>query len=202
MLHITIDETLFDRIGEMMGATDREIDAARTSSLRKMRKRTETHIKRRAAKILGIPQKALAGRFFSNFIEPGGDALKVWIGAWNIEPNSIGTPKIYGTPGKSGGVRVGRRSYPGAFLAKIYTEEVKTWIRLRSSHFDQALYPTGLQHGSQASKGQGRFPVVRAAIPIGEVISTVLDQDGPLFEEDFEKVFINELNYQVNVKRS
>lgn len=199
MLQIHIDETIFDRLGEMVGATEDQISAARTSALRKMRSRTETHIKRRVAKTLGIPQRVLTGRFFSRALEAGDDTLKVWIGAWNVSPSAIGTPKIYGKPGKSGGVRVGRRSYPGAFVAKIYSNEAKIWIRLRSKHFDPALYPTAVASGGNG--GGGRFPVVQAAIPIEAVVKDVLDQDSPLIEADFEKLFINELNYQVNVKR-
>ncbi|KJS00890.1 MAG: hypothetical protein VR65_10815 [Desulfobulbaceae bacterium BRH_c16a] len=201
MLQLTIDHSLLDHLAKMAGAADFQAEAARTSTLRKMRRRIETYIKRRAAKSLRIPQKALEGRFFSTSLEPGADTLRVWIGTWDISPYSIGSPAVYGIPGKSGGVRVGRRLYPGAFLAKIYTTEEKVWIRLHSKHYSPELYPTRHRPGDRGwTEHRGRFPVVRAAVPVDSVIRDVISQDGEILAREFEKVFMQELNYQVNVK--
>ena len=202
MLGIAIDNAPLDEMIDALGATDKEAEAARTSTLRKIRKRIETRVKRQAAKKLRIPQRAIGDRFFSNRIEPGDDVLKLWIGTWNLSPFSIGMPTAYGVPGKSGGVRVGRRTYPGAFLGRIYSGQTKVWIRLGSKHFSRDLYPTRYRPGDRFGDPslRGRFPVVRAAVPIDGVIEEVLDQEGDAIAADFERVFFQELNYQVNVK--
>lgn len=201
MLRLTIDQDLLDRRIDLTGATDLQIEAARTSALRKMRKRIETHIRQRAAKSLRIPQKAIGNRFFSNALNPRDEELKVWIGTWSVSPHSIGSPSVYGVPGISGGVRVGSRLYPGAFPAKIYSTEEKVWIRLHSKHFSPEIYPTAYRPGDRGwTSHRGRFPVVRAAVPIDAVIRDVISQDGEILAREFEKVFLQELNYQVNVK--
>lgn len=201
MFNLDIDPNIFDQMSAMIGASAEQVDAARTSTLRKMRKRFETHVKRRAAKSLRIPQKALEGRFYSRAINQGDDTLRIWIGTWNISPYAIGSPNVYGTPGKSGGVKVGRLSHPGAFLAKIYSAQENVWIRLRSKHYSPELYPTKRRPGDRGVSGmRGRFPVVRAAVQIDAVIRDVLMQDGDSMAQEFEKVFGQELNYQVNVK--
>lgn len=200
MISIDVDSSALEVIAQQMAATDSQVVAARTSALRKMRKRVEKKIKRAAAKKAKIPQKALGDRFFSENIQPGDDELKVWVGAWYISPFSIGAISPYGVPGKSGGVRAGRRRYKGAFLQKIYNDTTKIWIRLRSKHYSPDLYPTNGRPGDRGLARDSRFPVVRAAIPVDEILEKVLEQNGPEFEKDFIKLFGQELNYQVFVK--
>jgi len=201
MFTINVDQPLLDSRADLVGATDAQIEAARTAALREMRKRIETHIKRRAAKALKISQKSLEGRFHSSSVEPGDEELQVWVGTWNVSPYAIGSPRVYGVPGKSGGVKVGSRLHPGAFLAKIYSGQENVWIRLYSQHYNPELYPTKYRPGDRgASELRGRFPVVRASVPIDAVVQDVIMQDGELLAKEFEKVFLQQLNYQVNVK--
>ncbi len=196
MLAIAINQELLDRRADIAGATDRQIEAARTSALRKMRKRIETTVKRRVATRERIPQRALEGRFFSNNVQPGDDELQVWIGTWSISPFAIGNPVQ-----NARGVRAARKSYPGAFIASIYGGVNKVWIRLYSKHYDPNLYPTKYRPGDRGlGSNTGRFPVVRAAIPIDDTVKTVLEMESESIARDFEKVFLAELNYQVNVK--
>lgn len=184
-----------------MSATTGQVEAARTSALRKMRKRLETRIKQKAARALRIPQRAIAGRFFSNGVTPGDDELRIWVGTWDVSPLSIGAPSVYGIPGISGGVRVGRRSYRGAFMGEIYSGTTKVWIRLHSPHYSPELYPTNTRPGDRgASELRGRFPVVRAAVPIDGVIRDIIEKDGEEMAQEFVTVFAQELNYQVTVK--
>lgn len=196
MFTLQIDTDLLQKGAALVGATEKQLEAATTSTLRKVKKRIETRIKRRAAKELRIPQRAIGDRFFSNNINPGESVLKVWIGTWAVSPYSIGSPAQ-----TLRGVRVGRRSYPGAFLANIYTTQEKVWIRLHSPHYSPDLYPTKYRSGDRGLAGlRGRFPVVRAAVPIDGVVSDVVELEGDAIMEDFEKLFLQELNYQVNVK--
>lgn len=201
MFEVTVDDSALQQFAGIAEATDKQMEAARTSALRKMRKKVETLVIRAAAQKLRIPQKALKDRFFSNNIEPGDDELNVWIGTWAISPFSIGSVSAYGVPGKSGGVRAGRRNYPGAFLASIYTGETKVWIRLHSKNYSPELYPTQYRPGDRGlGELRGRFPVIRAAVPIDAVMREVLERDGDEIAREFEKIFARELNYQVNVR--
>ncbi len=201
MLTFDVDTSVFDRVIGRIDATTGQIEQARTSALRKMRSRFETMVKKAAAKKLRMPQKAISDRFFSNRIEPGDDELRLWVGTWAVSPFSIGSVSLYGVPGKTGGVKAGRRTYRGAFLASIYTGQEKVWIRLHSQHYAPELYPTQHRPGDNGLAGmRGRFPVVRAAVPIDEVIAGVLEQEGDAMLAEFEKVFAQELNYYANVK--
>lgn len=195
MLEFDVDTSAIDEIARRMAATDGQVELARTSALRKVNKRLETSLKRLTAKALRIPVRSIGDRFFSNSIAPGDDELRVWIGTWDVSPYSIGTPAQ-----NSRGVRVGQRSYPGAFLAKIYGQQ-KVWIRLHSKHYAPDLYPTRYRPGDRGGSDlRGRFPVVRAAVPIDSVMRDLLAKEGPDIATEFAKVFAQELNYQVFVK--
>ena len=49
---------------------------------------------------------------------------------------------------------------------------------------------------------KGRFPVVRAAIPIEEDVKQVLESSEDDLGKKYEEFFARELNYQVNVKKA
>jgi hypothetical protein len=77
------------------------------------------------------------------------------------------------------------------------------WIRLRSKHYSPELYPTKRRPGDRGLGDQGlrgRFPVVRAAVPIDEVLERVVDRDGDAISEEFLKVLTQELNYYTNIR--
>jgi len=202
-LFLDLDQTVFEQISAIANATAEQIEKARLSTMRKMGKRIETIVKRQVGKALRIPQKSIENRFFAESLNPGDEALKVWIGTWSLSPFSIGTPSVYGLPGKSGGVRAGNyRNYPGAFMAKIYANRDQIWIRLGSPHFSAEMYPTRHRPGDRGlGELRGRFPVVRAAVPIDNAIRSVLDTHKDEFLVDFGKVFSGELNYFVNIKK-
>jgi hypothetical protein len=203
MVDVQVDQAAIREVIRQFGSTPGQVDQARASALRKMRKRIETAVKRAAAKGLRLPQKALGGRFFSNAIKKGDDVLKVWIGTYPVSPFDLGAVRLYGVPGKTGGVKAGRRTYRGAFLASIYTARQKVWIRLHSRHYSPELYPTLRRPGDRGlgdQGGRGRFPVVRAAVPIDAVLEQVVDRDGPSILAEFERVFVQELNYYTNIR--
>jgi len=205
MIDVSVDPAAVQEVIRRFGSTIDQVELARASALRKMRKRVETAVKRAASKELGMPQKALGGRFFSNKIKKGDDVLKVWIGTQPVSPFKLGAVGVFGEPGRPfSGVMVGKRKYRGAFLASIYTSRQKIWIRLNSKFYSPELYPTMKRSGDRGLSDdpslKGRFPVVRAAVPIDEVLEAVVDRDGDTILADFEKVFIQELNYYTNVK--
>jgi len=197
MVDIQIDQSALKEVIQRFQSTPEQMEMARASALRKMRTRIETPIKREAAKALRIPQKALKPRFYSSKVKRGDDELKVWIGTQPMSPFQIGNVRPYGKPGKTGGVKAGRRTYRGAFLASIYAGRQKVWIRLSSKHYQPDLYPTS--KGGSSSRSE-RFPVIRAAVVIDEVMEQVVERDGNEILSQFERVFLQELNYYTNVR--
>ena len=200
-LQLKVDKTAFDQIAGASQATEQQVTQAVTNSLRKLGKHIATIIKRETAKEARVPQKALGRRIYASPVNAGDSKMTVWVGTYAIEAVNVGTPTVYGVPGKSGGVKVGRMKYPGAFIAQIYTADKKVWIRKGSKHFSSDLYPTKRRGGSRLSAGlSGRFPVVRAAIPVDAIVERVFSENSAEFGDFFSKTFARELNFQVNVK--
>ena len=200
-LQLKVDKTAFDQIAGASQATEQQVTQAVTNSLRKLGKHIATIVKRETAKEARVPQKALGRRIYASPVNAGDSKMTVWVGTYAIEAVNVGTPTVYGVPGKSGGVKVGRMRYPGAFIAQIYTADKKVWIRKGSKHFSSDLYPTKRRGGSRLSAGlSGRFPVVRAAIPVDAIVERVFSENSAEFGGFFSKTFARELNFQVNVK--
>jgi hypothetical protein len=200
-LQLKVDKTAFDQIAGASQATEQQVTQAVTNSLRKLGKHIATIVKRETAKEARVPQKALGRRIYASPVNAGDSKMTVWVGTYAIEAVNVGTPTVYGVPGKSGGVKVGRMKYPGAFIAQIYTADKKVWIRKGSKHFSSDLYPTKRRGGSRLSAGlSGRFPVVRAAIPVDAIVERVFSENSAEFGDFFSKTFARELNFQVNVK--
>lgn len=200
-LQLKVDKTAFDQIAGASQATEQQVAQAVTNSLRKLSKHISTIVKRETAKEARVPQKALGRRIYASPVNAGDSKMTVWVGTYAIEAVNVGTPTVYGVPGKSGGVKVGRMRYPGAFIAQIYTADKKVWIRKGSKHFSSDLYPTKRRGGSRLSAGlSGRFPVVRAAIPVDAIVERVFSENSAEFGDFFSKTFARELNFQVNIK--
>jgi hypothetical protein len=86
-------------------------------------------------------------------------------------------------------------------MAKIYTSRDHVWIRVHSPHYSADLYPTRYRPGDRGlGELAGRFPVVRAAVPIDDTIRSVVGDMEKDFSADFEKTFFGELNYFANIR--
>lgn len=200
MINIGLDTRQLDEIAKKLAGTEEQICSARTRALRKTAMHVRTLVKKAVASRERIPQKAIASRFIIPRMPKGADEITVWMGTWNVSPFAIGQPTQTRL-----GVRAGRRSYRGAFLKKIYTGTEKVWIRLRSPHYSPDLYPTQKQHhagyrGNLAPGQTGRFPVVKAAIPIDQTVNDVVDKNADAIQAEFLKKFEQELNYEVFFK--
>lgn len=203
MLTLGIDRGLLDARADLAAAADNQIEAARAGAFKKMKARLNTRLKRRVAAKLNIPQKALNNRLFTSQVAFGDDEMKVWFGTYAVSPFSVGNPVSYGKDFVSGGVRVGRyRSYRGAWLGWANGRSREVWMRLESKHYSRELYPTTPfpAGGMSLPRMKGRFPVVKAAIPIRDEIEAMMNEEQDDIMADFAKVFLQELNYQVNVK--
>ncbi|MBU1234873.1 MAG: phage tail protein [Proteobacteria bacterium] len=201
MIEFDFDAAQLEAAAEGLNGSREQIEAARARALRKTGQRFSTAVKREVAKRERMPQKAIADRFFISRVANGDDEVTIWIGTFDVDPFSIGKPSQ-----TASGVKVGRRSYQGAFLGTIYTAREKVWIRLRSPHYSPELYPTRKQHHSgyrgdlSAGEFGHRFPVVKAAVPIDETVNGVAAQKEGEMGEEFLKIFKQELNYEIFIK--
>lgn len=200
MITIDFDKANLEAIAAGLNGTREQIEAARVRALRKTATHIRTLVKREVAKKERMPQKAIGNRFFISRVAKGDDEISVWIGTQDVSPFAVGTPSQSAT-----GVRVGRRTYRGAFLGTIYTAREKVWIRLRSDHFSPDLYPTKKQHhsgyrGNLSASQFNRFPVVKAAIPIESTVKSVVDRNDEAISTEFLKKFKQELTYEIFVK--
>lgn len=196
LLRIDIDQKALERMTAVSEATERQIEAARLSALRKVRAPIRDAIKKQASRDLRIPQYSIDDRFYYSDVPEGAEEMKVWIGTWAVSLFSAGQPKQ-----NKVGVSVGRLRYPGAFISRIYSANEQVWIRLHSKHYNPELYPTRHRPGDRGLEElRGRFPVVRAAIKIDAIVARVLEREGEGFRQKFMQIFAHELNYQVNIK--
>lgn len=199
MIRATVDQASVAAVIRQLGSTPEQVREATSSALRKMRSRVQVAVRRLAAKELRMPQKGISRRFFSDPVKKGGQQMKIWIGTQPVSPFDLGSVRAYGVVGRTGGVKAGRRTFRGAFLASIYSGRQKPWIRLGSRHYTPDLYPTQKRPGDRGGK-DGRFPVIRAAVPIDEIMERVVDQYAPHILDDYERILLQELNYFTNVR--
>lgn len=194
MLGLEMEHSAIDKMAAALNATDDHIESAIARSLNRFRSEVfEKRVKQQVAAKERMPQYAIADRFFSDAVKPGDDELKMWVGTWAVEPFSMGTPSQ-----TASGVSAGKRSYPGAFIAKIYTGTDKVWIRLHSTHYSPELYPTKYRPGDRGLIDySNRFPVVKAAVPIDGTVEAVIDQEGASLAKEFEAILAEELSKEV-----
>ncbi len=198
-LDVQFDKAIEDALIAGLVAMPRRIKFARARALRKTGIFVRKQIRREAAKALNMPQKAISDRFFLSRIRPDDDTARLYIGTWNVDPRSLGTPAQTALE-----VQVGRRFYRGAFLAAIYSGQEKVWIRRKSKYYSAALYPVrkriSPRTGGMPAELRNRFPVIRAAVPIDAVLAKVVRRDEGEISSRFRKVLLQEINYEVNVR--
>lgn len=176
-----------------------QVAVARTRAIRETLKSVRTKIKKEAAKVLKVPQKALTPRMFISKLKNGEAKGKLWAGTWYISPYAIGKP----SQGKTGVTGVRGRRYRGAFLKKIYGGQENIWIRRSSKRFDANLYPgrRGKAGSNSLPAGlRGRFPVVKAAIPIEEAMGKTFDRNENEIRQDFYRKLRREINYALHIE--
>ncbi len=198
-LSLEVEKGQLDQFAAAMGATEAQIKKARSAALRELRGTIETGLKRKIAKEERIPQRALGDRLFFSKVGQNDGTMKVWVGTWKISPFSIASPRQ-----REKGVSVGKRQYPGAFIAAIYSSQEKVWIRLRSPHYSPELYPVKQNSSGSFDEPElrGRFPVVRAAIPIDVHVEAFFNEQESILADRFETVFEQKLSSFVQQGKS
>lgn len=194
MIKIEIDDDDIERTAaEFATATAKMVKAARLRALRKTVRWFGGQILRVVAKKERMPLRALHNRVFVHQVKPDAESASVFIGTAPVDVTRFGNPVQ--TPK---GVRVGRQSYRGAFLGRVYTGQEKVWIRQASRFHDPARYPTIRRSGDRGAFSDaslmGRFPVVRAAVPINEAVESVAG----MLESDVRPRFLNDFRHELN----
>ncbi|WP_028579433.1 hypothetical protein [Desulfogranum japonicum] len=197
-LQLAVDKKRLDKVAAAIEATEAQIKQARSATLRQLQTTIETGLKQRISKAERIPQRALGERLFFSSVGKDDGTMKVWVGTWDISPFAIGSPQQ-----NAKGVTVAGRKYPGAFLASIYSAQEKVWIRLHSPHYSPDLYPTSSRKGDRFDTQpelRGRFPVVRAAIPIATHVEEFFSEQEAFLADQFTVKFERNLNYFVKLQ--
>ncbi len=198
MIRIDIEESAIDAEVARFTATVEQAETARLRALRKTAKWMSKKVIQAVAKKERMPQRALHNRVFVSKIGRGATEADVFIGTMPVDATRIGRPVQTGS-----GVKVGRQSHPGAFVGRIYTGKEKVWIRLGSKYYDPARYPTRHRKGDRFGGNPsllGRFPVVKAAVPINDTVEEVVEMFEADVPAEFFKHLRHELNYEANVR--
>ncbi len=200
MIKIEIsDDDVERQAAEFVTLMAKDVEKARARALRKTSKWFGGVILRAVAKKERMPLRALQNRVFVHAVKPGASSAFVFIGTAPVDATRIGSPVQ-----NRQGVRLGRQSFRGAFLGRIYSGKTKVWIRQGSKFYDPARYPTRHRAGDRGASSDpglmGRFPVVRAAVPINETVYEAADRLAGEVGARFMTDFRHELNYEANVR--
>lgn len=180
----------------------RRVTIAGSRAIRGTLSWVRTRIRREAAKSLNVPQRALQSRLVTSRVKNGDIEGKLWAGTWMLSPFSVGKPR----QGKRGVVGVRGRSYLGAFIARVYPQELgrdNIWIRTNSKHFNPALFP-GVAKKSRTTVPdhlRHRFPVAKAAIEIKPTMEQVFKRDESEILAELDKRLRREINFALNVEK-
>jgi hypothetical protein len=187
------------KVTASLRATPLQLQKATARAIRGTLSSIRTEIKRAAAKELKVPQKVLTPRLLTSTVRNTDTSGKLWAGTWMISPFALGRPS---SNIKSRVLKVGRRSYIGAFMKPIFTAEQNIWIRLNSRHYRPDLYPRLGKSGSGAVPANLRhkFPVVRAMIEVEPTMAKAFLGDAEKMRMMFYKRLDREINFAVKLE--
>ena len=192
MLDLHIDDAALEELGKRLGATEAQIVEARNRTIAALQRKILAATRRRFNEI-DLPSRLAKVRVLAgDRRHHGPDELHVWLGARHISLHRVGTPRAYGKPGKSGGVKVGTFNRTGAFLAAIYgqSKRPKVWMRRSSTHWSDELWPHKRRPGDRGGKGS-RFPVVKGVVRIDKRLSRIAEEERaklvPAFNASFRE---------------
>jgi hypothetical protein len=188
-------------VRQFLGSTARRITIAQSRAIRGTLAVVKTRIKRAGAKALSVPQKSLTPRLITSRIKNGDTSGKLWAGTWMLSPYAVGKP----AQGKSGVTGVRGRRYRGAFIGRVYPQQLdkdQVWIRIKSRHFDPKLYPGQARRssGSVPAELRHRFPLAKAAIEVEPTMSVVFQRDESEIRAEFNKRLRREINFALNLE--
>jgi hypothetical protein len=118
-----------------------------------------------------------------------------------LSPYAVGKP----AQGKSGVTGVRGRSYRGAFIGRVFPQQLdkdQIWMRVKSRHFDPKLYPGKARKssGSLPASLRHRFPLAKAAIEVEPTMAVVFQRDESEILAEFDKRLRREINFALNLE--
>lgn len=197
---VNVDVKGINVVAKRLGATRKNVTVARARAIRATLKHVRMLVRRDAAKALKVPQKVLNKRLVTTKIKNTDAAGKLWAGTWDISPFALGAPS---SDLKTKAIKVGSRTYRGAFMKPIFTSEPNIWIRLRSKYYKPDLYPASRKHsgaGSLPASLRHKFPVVKAAIRVDDTMATVFAREEKDIKDFFDRQLQSQINYAVNIE--
>ena len=172
-------------------ALDSAAKAAGKDALRKLRTHIMAVSRREAAAEAGVKQQAIKNRYLSD--PPGPNGLRVWVGTNPLPLAVLGEPKQ-----TKRDVRVGRRNFPGAFVATMKSGHRGVFIRRGSRHYDSALY-----HKTRRTPAKPylSLPIAKArGVNVAPAVERSFSGNRSDFEEFFRRSFFAALHYRRNLK--
>ena len=117
MIELEFNAKDLDRMRRAIGATEKIAETSLLNALKLAQRKTAVQIKRQVARELKLPVGAIGARIKFRRPSKGDLYARVWIGLNPVPASRAGKPRG-AEPGKptKGGVRVGKRRYPHAFI--------------------------------------------------------------------------------------
>lgn len=202
MINLTFEppDTPVSSYGELVSATEKQMETASEIALKETSKWLKTQVKRKISEAIGISQKSFADRLFISSGVSLTGYMFFWIGTWRISPFSLGTPRLYGIPYKTGGIQSGRIQFKGGFHAKVGDGgHENVFIRLHSPHFNPTLF-ANTAGSPNPTKTSARLPIMKAGLDIQEEAQKAVDAMWPQLPAVFEEKYIKRLDYEVNIR--
>lgn len=156
-----------NRMPELIEATAKQLDQAVSRALRKTGAWLRTHSVRELGRELGIVQAPLRQRFKLYPRLKDGE-VKVWVGLRPLSVHYLGNPRQ-----TVDGVRVGRKTFDGAFINPMRSRHKLVWRR----------------------KGRERLPIERVTQEIAELGEAVVNRWEARVEARFIELFEQEARY-------
>ena len=165
-----IDESEVRRVLEAFNLDDAGIQRAVKRAIRKVAKRVKSRVAASTAKEVAIPKRVLDKRL-KTYDKPDGLSTKVWLGLNVIPVRYLGNPRQ-----TRSGVRVGRHSFPGAFV----------------------MQNLGIQTGRVYRRTtKKKFPLETVSMEIYGHGETAMRREAKAAERYFLDVLTQELNYEL-----
>lgn len=180
MTRLTIAADGLDQVAARIGAYPAEIEAARKRTVTKATKFAVGEVRKGISSSLGITQKVLLDRR-RIASRPG----LVWIGIKPIAAVYLGKPRQTKT-----GAKAGRRSYKGAFIAKMPSGHVGIFRRV----------PPSVRWSKRRSrKWSPNLPIEEVREPIKGAVA-IVESVRQKISDRIPVLFRQELNFEVNVR--
>ena len=169
--------------------TQKQIQKAITRANRKLIAWLKRQTVRELAQATGVPQKAITPRIRITQNQSAG-TITLWVGLNPIEAQRVGQPRQ-----TRSGVRVGRRLFSRAFVARVFDSTPKVWRRKYAGQprFVDSMTsaPRHLLH---------RFPLVKMVVDIADASAPYLTQLRARALTRYGELLNQELNYALRVE--